>query len=297
MLFSRTRFESAGVLFGMHVAIERSFSIIAIHRRGLFYDGAVAPCCKAPSRGRVAFHVLLEGSLATSNGLHSDRPVILRMAEDVLEGANGTRPATLRTWGEPHVLVAVHIDRALVVGPAQDEPQLVAITRAIEAAARYYATAAADRDGDIATAARALLHEFVAAELLAPSVASLPLAASPEARLWSALSTFIGKMDTAPTLTALTDLASISPRHADRLLRRFTDAYGLPAEGWRDLTRRWRLKLATVLLSSPALTVVAVARRVGYRNAEALANAMAQDGLLPPSHYRTRGPDTVSSPE
>ena len=53
-------------------------------------------------------------------------------------------------------------------------------------------------------------------------------------------------------------------------MKHLTDSYGLPAEGHRDLVRRWRLKLATLLLTSRELTVKVVAKRVGYRNAEAL---------------------------
>jgi transcriptional regulator GlxA family with amidase domain len=105
-------------------------------------------------------------------------------------------------------------------------------------------------------------------------------------RIWNGLNVFVEKLDAAPTIAMLSDLVDISPRTADRFLKHLTDGYGLPAEGYRDLVRRWRLKLATLLLTSRELTVRVVAKRVGYRNAEALANALAAEGLLVPSRYR-----------
>lgn len=272
----------------MHVALEPEYALFYNRRRGLLYDNRYQPCSQAPSRGRVTFHTLLEGSLSTSNGLEVTGPALVCMSHDVFEGASGSRPETFRAHGEPHVSLTLHIDRDWVVGDHEAAPHLVTLSAEVERAAREY-TALAEGHGDTSAFERAsstLIAAFVRDGLLQQRPRVPRTAAQYGERIWNGLSVYVTQLDASPTLGMLSDLINISPRTADRLMKQLTETYGLPAEGFRDMIRRWRLKLATLLLSGRDLTVRVVAQRVGYRNAEALANALAAEGLLAPSRYR-----------
>jgi AraC-like DNA-binding protein len=272
----------------MHLGLDPSFSVYYNRRRGLLYDGRYQPACQAPSRGRVTFHTLLSGSIETSNGLAATGPALFRMVEDVFEGANGTRPASFRASGEPHVSVTLHIDRDRLTSAVSEQPELLPLSAEVERAARgYCALVEAEADAVACERASAALLRALAHDAWIEERARGPAAANVYAeRIWNGLSFYVTKLDAAPTLAMLSDLIRISPRTADRLMKQLTVGYGLPPEGFRDLVRRWRLKLATLLLSSRELTVRVVAKRVGYGTAEALANALAAEGLLVPSRYR-----------
>jgi AraC-like DNA-binding protein len=270
----------------MHLALEPAYSLFYNRRTGLLYDSRYQPCSRAPSKGRVTFHMLLAGTIATSNGVTAAGPTLFRMREDVFEGASGVRPATFRAHGEPHVALSLHVERSWVRGDIRDQPEALPLSAEIERAARAYCEIAeASEHADALVRASASLIEALVSERLLGARPREHAGGAYE-RIWNGLSFATRKLDAAPTLALLSDVVRISPRSVDRFLRQLTEAYGLPDESFRDMTRRWRLKLATLLLSSRALTVRVVAKRVGYRNPEALANALAAEGLLPPSRYR-----------
>jgi AraC-like DNA-binding protein len=286
MLVSANRFSEGSAMHDMHVCLEPSLSVVTMKRRGLRYDGRYQPCCQASSRGRVSLYVLLSGELATSNGLESRTPALFRMSLDVFEGASGVRPATVRLTGEPMSSIALHVDRRRVAGDAPALPEQLPLSPELERAARAHMAAVED-GSDIRSTRQGLVAAFTREGLLLPyEEAPSPIARVYAEKMWSAISVHFARLDTAPTIATLADLAQVSPRTTDRLMKHFTDTYGLPAEGLRELSRRWRLKLATLLLSNPTLSVRRVAQRVGYRNAEALANALASEGLPNPSVYR-----------
>jgi AraC-like DNA-binding protein len=272
----------------MHLGIEPGYSLFYNRRRGLLYDARYQPACRAPSRGRVSFHMLLSGSISTSNGLEASGPALVRMAEDVFEGALGTRPASFRGSGEPHISLTLHIDGDRAKGGVPKEPELVPLSADVERAARAYCQLAEANAGAAACerASALLIGAFARDGFVEERHDDSTRRSVYAERIWNGLNVFVEKLDAAPTLAMLSDLVDISPRTADRFLKHLTEGYGLPAEGYRDLIRRWRLKLATLLLTSRELTVRVVAKRVGYRNAEALANALAAEGLLAPSRYR-----------
>lgn len=287
VLMTTTLFDDAGVRVRLRVGLEPSFTAFGVERRGVVYDGAYSPVSHAPSRGRVAFQILLRGYLKTSTGLRADEPALFRMREDVLEGADGSRPATVRTGGD-HLMLGLHVAPEWVRGDRLAPPERLALDPELERRARH--AMASFGAGQSSVAVAGSMHDVVRRlgelGLIDPAIRSTFDAEGYGARLWNAFATFFSDLDASPSLTRLTDLVNVSPRHADRLLARFTEAYGLPDEGFRAVTRRWRLKLATLLLSSPALSVERVARLVGYASPEALATAMAAERLLAPSRYR-----------
>ncbi|MBL8740561.1 MAG: hypothetical protein JNK04_05695 [Myxococcales bacterium] len=245
----------------------------------------------------MSFYFLLAGELGLSSGRELTAPALVKMREDVLEGASGCRPATLVVSGEPHVSVVLHVAAERALSPLEPFESLPLDPR-LEAVARAYAELV-DRGGPRARF-ESLRESIIGALqderfLLPYQPTPMPRAQRVAQTIGSALSLYFSRLDTAPTIGVVADLANISPRTADRFLKAFTETYGLPHEGLRDLARRWRLKLATLLLSNAALSVRRVAARVGYRNAEALANALAAEGLPPPSAYRRLGFDGMNS--
>jgi AraC-like DNA-binding protein len=79
------------------------------------------------------------------------------------------------------------------------------------------------------------------------------------------------------------------------LARRFTALVGEPPMA--HLTR-WRLSLAADLLEDPALTLEAIARRVGYATPYALSTAFKRTrGLTPAQHRARRTPISRTPPE
>src|SRR5687768_15629491 len=222
MLLSATRFETPSVELFLHVALAPEVSIAVVYRRGLFYDGATAPVCAAPSRGRVAVQVLLSGSLAASNGVGRRGPALFAIPEENLEGADGRRAHTVQTAGDPHELVSINIDSDLLAFPIPTEPTELRLDAAVEHAARSYLRAAAE---GTASPGATLLGELSRAGLLR----EVPMRRPPRSveqmeRIWNGLSSFFAAMDTAPTRVMLTELAELSPRHADRMIRQFTSA-------------------------------------------------------------------------
>ncbi|MEO3781737.1 AraC family transcriptional regulator [Actinocorallia sp. B10E7] len=77
------------------------------------------------------------------------------------------------------------------------------------------------------------------------------------------------------------------------LARRFTTLVGEPPMA--HLTR-WRLSLAADLLQDPALTLEAIARKVGYATPYALSTAFKRTRGLTPAQHRTRRPPISRTP-
>lgn len=80
----------------------------------------------------------------------------------------------------------------------------------------------------------------------------------------------------------LVDDVGISPRHAQRAVRKVCTDYRLSGSSWRDLRNRWRVQLAAVLLGTGRAPVGVVAAEVGYASGAALARAFAELGLPRP---------------
>jgi transcriptional regulator GlxA family with amidase domain len=66
----------------------------------------------------------------------------------------------------------------------------------------------------------------------------------------------------------------------------FFRAFHFIGTGWRDATRRWRLKLAVHGLSAADTTVGEVARVAGYGGSEAMARAFRNAGMQAPVAVR-----------
>jgi AraC-like DNA-binding protein len=292
IFFGSVNFRRRGVHFFSHVGLAPQSSLVAILRTGLRYDTRLTPAARSPGRGRIVLYVVMDGSLHPSD---QAAPAVgascWLMAEDDLEGAHGTRARSLRTSGDPFSSVTLHAPPSWFATPLRADGGPVRLTTSPEviAAARAYLTCVrttTDRAGWQQQTFQ-YIHALFDQGWLTPEVA-LTAMQKPTlgGRVWNALSTFYGRLELNPSLVQLADLAELSTRHVDRALKLWASDYGLPGEGWRDMTRRWRLKFAILLLSNPSLTVAEVAKVVGYSNAQALTNALAAESLPSPSAFR-----------
>ena len=91
--------------------------------------------------------------------------------------------------------------------------------------------------------------------------------------------------DVAATWT-VESLAAVAGCSRTTLARRFTEVVGSPPMTY--LTR-WRLALAADLLTDTAMTLAAIARRVGYQSPFALSIAFKREFGLSPKVHRAVG--------
>lgn len=105
-------------------------------------------------------------------------------------------------------------------------------------------------------------------------------------RIASAIAAQLEMLATKASATEVGELATLSPRQLQRVLKEFSATYGVNAGNWRDMRNRWRLQIAVVLLSVPDLSVADIAKDVGYATATALARAFAAVGYPSPLEVR-----------
>ena len=88
------------------------------------------------------------------------------------------------------------------------------------------------------------------------------------------------------TFDELSMRSGLAPKLIRNLLGELVLDGGAPWDGFRELVRRFRLRLSVLLLSNPDLAVAEVARRVGYSGTEAFCHALTAEGLPSPREIR-----------
>jgi AraC-like DNA-binding protein len=256
------------------------------------YDTRYAPASSAPPCHRRVFYLVLDGEFHShAEAEATPGPTVWTASEDDIEGSLGRRRHTFRTTGEPYIAVAVHLrsgspayEADLTAPPRRlDAPPLV-----FERARRYADCVFRERSrARWAQEAAPLIAAMVSAGWVTEEAAqTIPPVSRLSARIWDAIFVLFDRAEPSPAMTELAELARMSTRSANRAMQIWAGDYALPAEGFRNFARRWRLKLAVLLLSSLDYSIADVARTVGYGHAEALANALAAEGLPAPRRLR-----------
>ena len=106
------------------------------------------------------------------------------------------------------------------------------------------------------------------------------------ARVWQALQRRYTALDASPSLKAMAAEVGLSARHTHRIMTTIFGECLMPPGGFREATINVRLSLASILLSKSSLSVVEVARAVGYLHPETLANAFRHVGLPSPAEIK-----------
>jgi len=91
------------------------------------------------------------------------------------------------------------------------------------------------------------------------------------------------RLDEAPELARLAEIAALSPFHFHRVFRAMT------GETTAEALRRFRMQRAAGELLSGEGTIAAIARRAGYATVEAFTRAFSAAHGVPPATYRLNG--------
>jgi AraC-like DNA-binding protein len=271
VLFARGKIAVADTSVTLSVAVGGGTLVLAIVRRNAVFDTRVVPRHSSlrPAGGVVI--VVLEGRVVWHRtGAIVDAPCMFVVPDD---SSPAFDEAQYRTEGPLLRAVEIHVARAAV-----EEPR--AISGTIANAAERYHTACFDDALRDERNARA--HELLTT--LGEDVGSD--ADAPANRLWQALASSLERLDVGSTMALVALATGVSERQARRDLQSTVERMRLPYAGWRDAAKRFRVRLALVLLSAPGASIGEVAHAVGYRHGEALANAFADAGMAPPGRIR-----------
>ena len=254
---------------------------------GLVYDSRFLPESLGTPRSSSLF-VLLEGRFRFSSlaGSSSERafegPIAIAFADDA-PGVPAEARLVRRADGSPYVGIEIHVQNEPGKTPAHEPRALDVGAEAFEHA-RAMAEHASD-DDRFHEATVALLESLLRAGVIAREGFSYD--DDPRfARLWQAIRPMVERMYTSPTLQEVGVEIGLSERQLERDIEAFLERTPGLGDGWRDATRRLRLRLALLLSSAPGVTIAEVARRVGYSNATAMRRAFQEAGLAAPSEIQ-----------
>jgi AraC-like DNA-binding protein len=264
-----------GPRFGLHV----------VRRDKVVFDTRFVPPA-AGSSEHVSIFLIETGvmELGAPVSLRVEGPTVLLIDEDQFEGHKRTRPFQIRSYGDPFVAIELRLhprDMTLAQAP---KPRTVGLDEGCWRAIRELTKLDSSDPGEVAPAVASVLRELARCGVLAPSIADQANSGVPQfSRLWSAITPMVARYNALPTLQEVASASGLSLRQVARDLRAFFDVFRFFGVGWRDLTVRIRLKMATLVLSAPGATVGEVAKAAGYGSTEAMARAFRDAGLPPPS--------------
>jgi AraC-like DNA-binding protein len=257
----------------------------AVERRGLCFDTRFLPASQGSSP-RYSLQLVLDGTVEIF-GPEARRltgPVAVLMTEDQFEGANGQRSFTFRSFGEPFRAIDLRMAPEWLRLPHGPLPRAIELSSEVLALARAVtAKQPADKAGG---AARALLAQLAAEGMIGDGLAARSEVSSRIARLWGALRPMAERFYSSPTLQEVSEQSGISLRQLARDVEDFVEQTKLGSSGWRDTTRRFRLKLAVVGLSAPNVGIAEIADAAGYGSTVAMARAFQDAGLPAPIAVR-----------
>lgn len=260
--------------------VERGLRVHVVRRRGLVFDSRfVVP---APSSDSVVY-LIVDGTYEIfgppSRVLHG--PCAFMVAEDAVEGGPSA-PLAFRSHGDPFVAIDVRTQTRQVIREVGRD--LVFFDFDAELLANARQLSSFEAEVDVARMTRALL-EALARRSILDLPASETAGGERWKRVWKALGPLLQRFHALPTLDEVSASSGWSVRQVSRDLEELLSTAGLRG-GWRDTTRRLRLKLAVLGLSAADASITEVARRVGYRSEDAMARAFRDAGLPPPSAVR-----------
>jgi AraC-like DNA-binding protein len=258
------RFTSSGIRSA--VLLERQFGARVLHRDRLRFDSGYRVPARAPS-GYAHLYVVERGACQIGD----EAPRVGRQAY-LFAGAHAPR---FRAWGAPNVVVELCVRSERMNGGARG---CVRLTDDV-----WEACAALAHEPSVA-ALEGVLHALGAAGMVAPGLGTSIVRAEPErfTRLWRVVAPSVIGMAPAAPAKELARVIERSPRQVARDMGELVRTFGLFGIGYRATMRVIRLRTAALLLSSPDLSVTAVARFVGYGSVVAMGRAFRDAGLPSP---------------
>ncbi len=174
-------------------------------------------------------------------------PAAFLLDEEQHEGADGRRPFLYRAFGSPFVAIDLRLRAGDMSCHPAKKPALFDLDARAWEAARRLGNLHATPPGSEAALAADLLDGLARSGIVPPDIARRDLVDDDRfSRLWSALAPMVGRYYGMPTLQEVARGSRMSLRQTARQMTEFFDAFHFIGTGWRDATRRWRLKLATL---------------------------------------------------
>jgi len=269
------------------LAFERRFRLFAVSRRGLTFDTRFAPPIASTST-KVMLYLILEGRVILDGVRAFEGPAMLVMRESHFEGAQGARTCWLTSTGTPFSTVELRVDPAdcALAPDLEGGPVHVPLEEDLDpmvAAARLYLHASHSKAGRSRTSALAASYlELLRARGLLATDLAATITHDEGARelVWSALRPSIERFGSTSHQAGVASALGWTTQRFQREIARLASAFGITWLGrWRDVSHRYRVRVAVLLLSAPSLSVTDVARVAGYSSVEALAHALEDFGL------------------
>jgi AraC-like DNA-binding protein len=279
---------SGGTTYGsasMHSTLlfERRFWVHVVERRGLAFDARFMPPAERQSRSAVVY-LLLDGEFVVQapSAARFEAPASFVLDENEYEGFGRKRSLLFRAVGEPFVAIDLRLDQKELLFGHAPAPRRFDLGSEGWRAAREVSS---KRDAtSVTAAARTLMRELEGHGVIRPGIAaSISDGDDRFARLWAATAPAISRYHALPTLQELAVASDLSLRHLAREMRAFIESFRVMGSNWREITRRSRVKLAVLGLSSKDASIGEVARIAGYGSTDAMARAFRDAGLPAPN--------------
>ena len=259
------------------IFLERQFRAHLVIRDRLLYDTAYAPPAKK-AQPFVHVYATLRGSIAVDGGPAHEAPHVYVLAEtefDRMEKGS----ATLRSWGNPGVIVELRVPASTVRVPIGIRNGALTLPDSVWDSYRKLEAEPSERALD------QVLVELTNAGVLAKDLTASVVTEEPERfmRLWTVLKPLYEDLATSASLKQIAIVAKLSLRQLGRDLGDLTRTFGLVGAGFRDAMRVLRLRAAVLMLSAPGSTPSDVARTVGYGSLDAMGRAFRDAALPAPS--------------
>ena len=255
--------------------ISRDVFVATVRRTGLTFDSRFVPPPKAYPDG-VLLYVLLQGALEL-NGERFDAPAAVCFDVRQFEGT-----VPFRNWGEPLAALEIRVDSTEHFLAGAPRPCSIELSDDSWASARRLARRPTN-EGAVVELIRSLADQ----QLLAADLAhGLSETRSRHHRIFEAVRPFAERLDLLNTLDAVSLTAGLSLRHLNRELGEFARSFQVPFVGWRETTKRLRIKLAVLALSEPEVSIADIARLAGYGSTAAMKRAFHDAGIPAPSQVR-----------
>jgi AraC-like DNA-binding protein len=286
---STQRRFGAGV-FGATYVIDADLFVSLVTRSGLIFDTRFAPPREGGSED-LLLYLVVDGHFAhlSSPTQVWAGPTLVVLDEDQFEGARGVPGLPLRSWGDPFRVVELRVARrSMSLDPLPARPFVWPVEGAVLDRARE-ALAASVAGESIGAPLRAYVDALAASGIVSSELArGLTHEDQRFSRLWAAARPMAEEFDLVASLDAIALGAGLSLRHVTREVKDFASALRVPFWGWRESTRRLRMKVAMLGLSVEAMPIAEVARVAGYGSVEAMARAFRDAKLEAPSRVRQR---------
>lgn len=287
MLIGGGRLEHPNVRYHFQFVLERHFRLFFVERGRMRFDTYFMPNRAEPGPGHAVLYALWRGALELrDHGVRVGPRGAVLADEAFFEGSAEKPPARVIGTGESWVGLELRVERASLGPVAHGFADGTAFLVPTLADATFEAATAAQRAlterAGAVDATIALLQALAADGVLEGGVAEGVVREEPErlARVWEVVEDAFARLDTGVPLQELADQRGVSLRQLARDFEELVSTFTVAVDPFRPQRNELRLRLASVLLSVPELTVAEVAQLLGWGSTTALDRAF-RDARLP----------------